>query len=77
MIKVVKRCEFPMPDGFKCNKPFKVSSVRTGRKYCDEHVGNDKRNAHQLSTNKLVTSSNAHAQTGNEAHMREWVREKR
>jgi hypothetical protein len=73
MIKVVKRCEFPMPDGFKCNKPFKVSSVRTGRKYCDEHVGNDKRNAHQLSTNKLVTSSNAHAQTGNEAHMREWV----
>ena len=73
MIKVVKRCEFPMPDGFKCNKPYKVSSVRTGRKYCDDHIGNDKRNANQLSTNKLVTSSNAHAQTANEAHMREWV----
>ena len=73
MIKVVKRCEFPMPDGFKCNKPFKVSSSRTGRKYCDEHTGNDKRDASSYSENTLVNSTNVHAQAGNDIAMREWV----
>lgn len=74
MVEVVKRCSFPMLDGYKCNKPFKVSSVKAGvRKYCEEHHGNDVRNAHRYSENKLVTSTNVHAQAGNDIVMREWV----
>tara|TARA_Y100000361_G_scaffold140242_1_gene144145 strand:+ start:10156 stop:10635 length:480 start_codon:yes stop_codon:yes gene_type:complete len=74
MIKVVKRCEFPMPDGFKCNKPFTVSSATAGsRKFCEEHIGNDSRNPHKHSENKLVTSTNVHAQESNNIAMREWV----
>ena len=73
MIKVVKRCEFPMPDGFKCNKPFSVSSAGTRRKYCDEHLGNDKRDASSYSENTLVRSTNVHAQASNDIAMREWV----
>ena len=73
MIKVVKRCEFPMQDGFKCNKPFSVSSTGTRRKYCDEHLGNDKRDASSYSENTLVRSTNVHAQAANDIAMREWV----
>ena len=74
MVEVVKRCSFPMLDGYKCNKPFKVSSAKAGvRKYCEEHHGNDVRNAHRYSENKLVTSTNVHAQAGNDIVMREWV----
>ena len=55
MVEVVKRCSFPMMDGYKCNKPFKVSSAKSGvRKYCDEHIGNDAKYANQYSENKLV-----------------------
>ena len=66
MIKVVKRCEFPMADGFKCNKVFSVSSARTSRKYCDSHVGNNVRTAESHSDNKLVRSSNAYARVDND-----------
>ena len=76
MIKVVKRCEFPMSDGFKCNNPFQVSSARTGRKYCDDHIGNEKRQPEKYSENKLVNSTNVHAQAANDIAMREWVMEK-
>ena len=74
MVEVVKRCPFPMMDGYKCNKPFKVSSAKSGvRKYCDEHLGNDAKYANQYSENKLVISTNVHAQAGNDITMREWV----
>ena len=74
MVEVVKRCSFPMMDGYKCNKPFKVSSAKSGvRKYCDDHLGNDAKYANQHSENKLVDSTNIHAQEGNNIVMREWV----
>jgi len=76
MIKVVKRCEFPMTDGFKCKRAFKVSSSRRGRKYCDEHLGNDIRHPDRHSKNKLVNSTNVHAQAANDITMREWVMDK-
>ena len=74
MVKITKRCEYPMADGFKCNRAFTISSAKAGsRKYCDEHVGNDARNPDRHSENKLVVSTNIHAQAGNDITMREWV----
>lgn len=74
MIKVVKRCEFPMPDGFKCNRAYTVSSATAGtRKFCEEHIGNDKKNAKAYSENAIVNSTNTHAQVANDIAMREWV----
>lgn len=74
MVKITKRCEYPMADGFKCNRAFIISSAKAGsRKYCDDHIGNDIRSAHKFSENKLVVSTNAHAQVGNDITMREWV----
>ena len=74
MIKVVKRCEYPMLDGFKCNKPYSVSSNTAGtRKFCDDHIGNDRRDNERDGNNGLVRSSNSHAQEGNNEQMRAWL----
>lgn len=74
MINVVKRCEFPMADGFRCNKAYRVSSTKAGsRKFCDGHLGNDSRHNEKDADNGLVRSSNAFAQEGNNVQMREWI----
>ena len=74
MIQVIKRCEFPMADGFKCNQPYRVSSASAGgRKFCDTHLGNKRRDQETESEHGLVKSTNIHAQAGNNMQMREWV----
>tara|TARA_Y100001938_G_C8085760_1_gene431902 strand:+ start:741 stop:1193 length:453 start_codon:yes stop_codon:yes gene_type:complete len=63
-----RKCEFIMDDGFRCNRTFSHrGGIRGGSrgKYCEEH--------RRTTEAGLVKSTNVHAQTGNDAKMREWV----
>ena len=57
-----------MDDGFRCNRTFShrggISGGSRG-KYCEEHRA--------TTAAGLVKSTNTHAQSGNDAKMREWV----
>jgi len=63
-----RKCEFIMDDGFRCNRTFShrggIGRASHGR-YCEEH--------RQKTAAGLVKSTNVHAQSGNDAKMREWV----
>tara|TARA_A100001201_G_scaffold726_1_gene1951 strand:+ start:3971 stop:4423 length:453 start_codon:yes stop_codon:yes gene_type:complete len=63
-----RKCEFIMPDGFRCNRTFSHRGGIGGGsrgKYCEEH--------RRTTAAGLVKSTNVHAQSGNDAKMREWV----
>ena len=63
-----RKCEFIMDDGFRCNRTFShrggIGRASHG-KYCEEH--------RRTTAAGLVKSTNVHAQSGNDAKMREWV----
>ena len=69
MVKITKKCEYVMPDGYRCNRPFTVSSAVGRVVNCEDHRAT-------RSKDGLSRSTNIHAQSGNDKRMREWVMEK-
>jgi hypothetical protein len=69
MVNITKRCTYVMPDGFRCNKPFRTKSTMGRVVTCEEHRGL----THDKKTGVLVNSTNAYAQSGNDKKMREWI----
>ncbi len=73
-MKKIKRCEYILEDGHKCNVSFR--SRNTQQKYCEMHIGNNHRKGHLEGHTPLVRSTNAYAQGGNNDSMRQWVMHK-
>jgi len=73
-MKKIKRCEYILEDGHKCNAVF--TSRNSQQKYCEKHIGNNFRNSHLEGHTPLVKSTNKYAQGGNNDSMRQWVMHK-
>ena len=73
-MKKIKRCEYILEDGHKCNAVF--TSRNSQQKYCEMHIGNNHRKGHLEGHTPLVKSTNAYAQGGNNESMRQWVMHK-
>ena len=73
-MKKIKRCEYILEDGHKCNVSFR--SRNSQQKYCEMHIGNNHRKGHLEGHTPLVRSTNAYAQGGNNESMRQWVMHK-
>ena len=68
--KTVKYCNFPIEDG-RCAKSFAVYSIRSNRKYCDEHMIN---NPDVPNPKISVTSNNLRKIAADDIAMRKWVK---
>ena len=76
-MKTVKRCEYILEDGHKCNEVFKTRSRQNShQKYCNNHLGNVQKESHLHGHTPLVNSRNKYAQGGNNDSMRQWVSHK-
>ena len=71
---MIRRCEYVLEDGHKCNAVY--TSRNSQQKYCDNHIGNYQKNSHLHGHTPLVKSTNKYAQGGNNDSMRQWVMHK-
>jgi len=63
MTKSVKYCMHPVEDG-RCGKPFTTNSIRSYRKYCDEH---------EITSGVKTRSTNTFSKVQTQEDMREYV----
>ena len=63
MTKSVKYCMHPVEDG-RCGKPFTTHSIRSYRKYCDEH---------EITSGVKTRSTNTFSKVQTQEDMREYV----
>ena len=63
MTKSVKYCMHPVEDG-RCGKPFTTNSIRSYRKYCDEH---------EITSGVKTRSTNTFSKVQIQEEMREYV----
>ena len=64
MTKTVKYCLYPINDG-RCGKTFASLSIRSSRKYCDEHLP---------TRGKLLRNTNIHVKASDQEMLRDYVR---